>query len=67
MTKHLETVTLSTPLPFDGVQFYKRTSMCYRSDFDVFELIAAAEEELARKSPEQLQTNFQVDTRCCLP
>jgi hypothetical protein len=53
MTKHLETVILPTPLPFDGVDFCKRTSMRYHSGFDVFELIAAAEKELARKAPEQ--------------
>ena len=55
MTKHLEEVKLPTPLPFDGVEFYKRTSMKYRSSFDVFGLIKDAKNELAESKPEQFR------------
>jgi integrase len=53
MTKHLERVMLPTPLPFDGVAFYNRTSMRYQSGFDVLKLIRDAKKELARSEPEQ--------------
>jgi integrase len=55
MTKHLQTVVLPTPLPFDGVDVYKRTSMRYRSCFDVSGLIVAAGKELAHEAPEQFK------------
>jgi len=45
MTKHLERVMLPTPLPFDGAEFYNRTSMRYQSSFDVLKLIRDAKEE----------------------
>lgn len=53
MIKHLEGVALPTPLPFDGVEFYNRTSMRYQSSFDVLKLIRDAKKELARSEPEQ--------------
>jgi len=53
MTKHLERVMLPTPLPFDGAEFYNRTSMRYQSGFDVLKLIRDAKKELARSEPEQ--------------
>jgi hypothetical protein len=43
MTKHLERVVLPTPLPFDGVDFYRRPSTRYRS-FDVSGLIVHGSE-----------------------
>jgi integrase len=55
VTKHLETVTLPSPLPFDGVAFEPRQSMRYRSSFDVSELIKKARTELAAKKPEQFK------------
>ncbi len=53
--KHLETISLPSQLPFDGVEFYKRISMRYRSSFDVYRLIADAKEELAENRPEQFK------------
>jgi integrase len=53
MIKHLQRVALPTPLPFDGVEFYSRTSMRYHSSFDVLKLIRTAKKELARSKPEQ--------------
>jgi hypothetical protein len=55
LTRHLEEVQLSKPFPFDGVEFYKRTSMKYRSTFDVFGLIKDAKNELAESKPEQFK------------
>jgi integrase len=55
MTKHLERVALPTPLPFEGVEFYNRTSMRYHSSFDVLKLIRAAKKELAPSAPEQFK------------
>jgi integrase len=55
MVKHLETVVLPSPLPFAGVDFYKRTSMRYRSSFDVATLIKQAEEDLSVAEPEQFK------------
>jgi integrase len=52
VTKHLEKVSLPNPLPFDGVDFYKRASMRYQGSFDVFDLIEAAKKELAQPAPE---------------
>jgi len=54
-TKHLETVKLPSPLPFEGVDFEKRPSMRYRSSFDIFKLIGQARSELAREAPEQFK------------
>jgi hypothetical protein len=48
MIKHLQRVALPTPLPFEGVEFYSRTSMRYHSSFDVLKLIRTAKKELAR-------------------
>lgn len=55
VTKHLERVTLPIPQPFDGVEFYRRTSMRYHSSFDVFQLIEGANKELASSEPEQFK------------
>jgi hypothetical protein len=55
VTKQLEKVSLPNPLPFDGVEFYKRVSMRYQGSFDVFGLIEAAKKELARPAPEQFK------------
>ena len=53
--KKLEKVSLPNPLPFDGVEFYKRSSMRYQGSFDVFALIEAAKKELAQPAPEQFK------------
>jgi integrase len=55
LTRHLEEVEPPNPLPFDGVEFYKRTSMKYRSTFDVFDLIKGAKNELAKAKTEQFK------------
>jgi integrase len=55
VTKQLEKVSLPNPLPFDGVEFYKRASMRYQGGFDVFGLIEAAKKELAQPAPEQFK------------
>ena len=55
LMKRLERVSLSEPLPFEGVEFYKRSSLRYQSGFDVFGLIEAAKQELAQPAPEQFK------------
>ncbi len=55
VTKHLDKVSFPNPLPFDGVEFYKRASMRYQGSFDVFDLIEAAKKELAQPAPEQFK------------
>jgi integrase len=55
MTKHLERVTFPTPVPFEGVEFYNRTSMRYHSSFDVLKLIKISKKELALSAPEQFK------------
>jgi integrase len=55
VTKHLEQVVLPAPLPFDGAELYRRTSMRYHSSFDVVSLIEAAKKELALSAPEQFK------------
>jgi integrase len=55
LLKQLAKVSLPNPLPFDGVEFYKRSSMRYQSSFDLFGLIAAAKRELAEPAPEQFK------------
>ena len=42
LMKQLEKVSFPNPLPFDGVELYKRASMRYQGGFDVFGLIGAA-------------------------
>jgi integrase len=54
-TKHLETVKLPSPLPFEGVDFEKRPSMRYKSSFDISKLIGQARSELATEEPEQFK------------
>lgn len=55
VTKHLDKVSFPNPLPFDGVEFYKRASMRYQGSFDVLDLIEAAKKELAQPAPEQFK------------
>jgi hypothetical protein len=55
VTKHLESVKLPSPLPFDGISFEPRQSMKYRSSFDVAKLIEKARAELSTKEPEQFK------------
>ncbi len=54
-TKHLESVKLPSPLPFDEISFEPRQSMKYRSSFDVVKLIEEARVELSTEKPEQLK------------
>jgi integrase len=42
---------LSSPLPFDGVEFEPRQSMKYRSNFNVLDLIKLANKELRPSDP----------------
>jgi len=55
LMKQLEKVSLPNPLPFDGVELYKRASIRYQGGFDVFGLIGAAKKELAERAPEQFK------------
>ena len=55
VTKHLESVKLPSPLPFDGISFEPRQSQKYRSDFDVAKLIEKARKDLASDKPEQFK------------
>jgi hypothetical protein len=55
VTKHLESVKLPTPLPFDGIDFEPRQSMRYRSTFDIIKLIEKARKDLASEKPEQFK------------
>ncbi len=55
LTKHLESVKLPTPLPFDGISFEPRQNTKYRSSFDVVELIRKARAELSTEKPEQFK------------
>jgi integrase len=48
--KHLS-VTLPSPLPFEGVAFEPRQSARYRSNIDAAELAKAAQTELAEQDP----------------
>jgi integrase len=53
--KHLESIKLPSPLPFDGISFEPRQSMKYRSSFDVTKLIEKARAELSVEEPEQFK------------
>jgi hypothetical protein len=55
VTKHLESVKLLSPLPFDGISFEPRQSTRYRSSFDVVKLIEKARAELSTEEPEQFK------------
>jgi hypothetical protein len=55
VTKHVESVKLPSPLPFDGINFEPRQSMKYRSSFDVLKLIEKARKGLATERPEQFK------------
>jgi integrase len=46
------TLTLPTPLPFEGIEFETRQSMKYRSEIDVDKLIGEARQELEKTDPE---------------
>jgi len=45
-------ITLPSPLPFDGVEFFPRQSMRYTSTMDVQALLTAARDELSAKDSE---------------
>lgn len=45
-------LTLPSPLPFEGVDFFPRQSMRYHSKIDAQKLIGAAASELPEKNPE---------------
>jgi hypothetical protein len=49
--KHLTTVRLPTPLPFEGISFEPRQSILYRSSFDAATVLQAAHDELVQKDP----------------
>jgi integrase len=51
ITRHLE-LELPQPLPFSGVEFEPRSSLKYRSRFDVQKLIQAASADLSESKPE---------------
>jgi hypothetical protein len=55
MIKHLDAARIPTPMPFDGVDFYKRVSIRYHGDFDVLKLIGQAKAELSETEPEQFK------------
>ena len=55
VTKHLESVRLPSPLPFDGISFEPDQSTRYRSSFDVSKLIKKARAELSIEEPEQFK------------
>jgi integrase len=55
VTKHLESVKLPSPLPFDGISLEPRQSTRYRSSFDVSGLIQKARVELSIQEPEQFK------------
>jgi integrase len=56
LLKHIEgRLELPHSLPFEGVDFEKRQSMRYSSNFDVEELIGRAQAELACEWPEQFK------------
>jgi integrase len=65
LTKHLGSITLPSPLPFDQVTFEKRQSMRYRSGFDVLALLQTAREELATTEPDVFKA-FLLATTCGL-
>ena len=52
---HLDRTQLPTPSPFVGVSFEKKQNVRYRSGFDVFVLLEAAQKELASAAPEQFK------------
>lgn len=52
IVKRLKSVTLPSPLPFDGVELFDAGSMKYISKVNVQALIAAARNELKPKEPE---------------
>ena len=49
--KHLSSVKLPSPLPFDGIAFEPRQSAPYRSTFNAALLLKAAHQELAEPEP----------------
>jgi integrase len=50
--RHLQTIALPSPLPFDGVAFESRVSQRYQSAIDIEALIADARNELQETGPE---------------
>jgi integrase len=63
--KHLQTVKLPSPLPFEGVTFESRVSQRYHSTIDIEALISAARTELAENTPELFKA-FCLATFCGL-
>jgi integrase len=63
--KHLQTVKLPSPLPFDGVAFESKVSQRYHSAIDIEALISAARSELAENAPELFKA-FCLATFCGL-
>ena len=55
--RHLQ-LSLSNPLPFDGVDFEPRQSMKYRSEIDLVKLIKTAKAKLRDCSPEEYKFSF---------
>jgi integrase len=52
VVKLLKSLQLPDPLPFAGVEFYKRESMRYTSKIDAGELLRKAQTDLATSEPE---------------
>jgi integrase len=50
--RHLRTIQLPSPLPFDGIEFETKPSQRYHSTIDIEMLIAAACDELQETEPE---------------
>jgi len=63
--KHLQTVKLPSPLPFDGITFESRVSQRYHSTINIEALIRAARNELAENAPELFKA-FCLATFCGL-
>ena len=63
--RHLRSVVLPSPLPFDGVAFESRVSQRYQSAIDIEALIAAARSELEQTEPELFKV-FVLATFCGL-
>ena len=63
--RHLA-VQLPDPLPFAGIEFEKRPSLKYQSNFDVRRLFAQAREELAKTGQIELFKIFVLAATCGL-
>jgi integrase len=63
--RHLQTIVLPSPLPFDGVAFESRVSQRYQSAIDIEALIADARAEFQPDKPELFKV-FVLATFCGL-